>query len=419
MQVAKIPVIAYLANEFPAVVEPYVGEEIAEFRRRGVTVVACSARFPADAASSKACDEVLYLQSVRVSQILRAAWFALQNFRVLLSFIRRIMRQGHETAGQRMRALLHTALGAYFAVLLQPRGVKHIHVHHGHFGAWIAMVAARLLGIPFTMTLHGSDLLRDGAYLDTKLAECSLCVTVSEFNRCYILEHFPGIPANKISVQRLGVSVGSRQLQEIAGGDSQLTLLAVGRLHAVKDHAFLLRACRRLKDRGKELTCMIAGEGSERPSLERMILDLGLRDDVQLLGHVPHERLEAYCAAADIVTLTSKSEGIPVALMEAMSYGKVVLAPAITGVPELVIDGETGFLYRAGDLDDFLARVEMICDSLPELGRLRKAARQHILENFNQQKNVAGFCDLLLARFHPDVRYSYANSVLQQVQLSV
>ena len=60
----------------------------------------------------------------------------------------------------------------------------------------------------------------------------------------------------------------------------------------------------------------------------------------------------------DLVVLTSRSEGIPLVLMEAMAHGKTVLAPAITGIPELVKDGETGFLYRAGSLEDFIAKIQ-------------------------------------------------------------
>ena len=86
-------------------------------------------------------------------------------------------------ARRRLKALLHTWLGAYYAGLLRERGVTHIHAHHGYFGSWIAMTAARLLGVSFSLTLHGSDLLRDGVYLETKLKNCRFCVTISEYNR--------------------------------------------------------------------------------------------------------------------------------------------------------------------------------------------------------------------------------------------
>ena len=125
-------------------------------------------------------------------------------------------------------------------------------------------------------------------------------------------------------------------------------MLAVGRLHPVKDHAFLLRACHELKTSGADFACLIAGEGPERPWLEHLIRNLGLEDQVKLLGHLSRQQLDACYELCDLVVLTSRSEGIPLVLMEAMARGKIVLAPAITGIPELVKDGETGFLYRAG-----------------------------------------------------------------------
>src|SRR5207244_2529735 len=92
-------------------------------------------------------------------------------------------------------------------LLLRDRGVEQIHVHHGYFSSWIAMVAARMLGIPFSMTLHGSDLLMHAAHMNTKLRECEFCITVSEFNREHIYAHYPTVDRNKVLVQRLGVEI--------------------------------------------------------------------------------------------------------------------------------------------------------------------------------------------------------------------
>jgi glycosyltransferase involved in cell wall biosynthesis len=296
--------------------------------------------------------------------------------------------------------------------------VEHIHVHHGYFSSWIAMVAARLLGIPFSMTLHGSDLLLHGVYLDLKLKNCAFCVTVSEFNRRFALGNYPKVEPGKILVQRIGVNPPGKVIPPAAVDltPKPLMMLAVGRLHPVKDHAFLLRACHELKARGSDFLCLIAGEGPERPWLEHLIRNLRLEEQVKLLGHLDRQQLDAWYAMSDLVVLTSRSEGIPLVLMEAMGHGKTVLAPDITGIPELVRDGETGFLYRPGSLADFVRKIEMICDSQPALPRLRRAARQHVLEHFNREKNLAALADLLVSRIarnmEPD---SHENPVLQQI----
>ncbi len=415
--------IAYLTNQFPSPVEPYVGDEVMELRKRGAEVIPCSARLPAagiltDEDSKALAAETLYLEPLRIGLLVRAAWLCVCRFNLLADLFLRVLAQGSESPGQRFRALLHTWLGAYYALKLEGRGVEHIHVHHGYFASWVAMIAARLLGIGFSVTLHGSDLFLRRAYLDTKLKHCQFCLTVSEFNRNYILENYPGVAADKVIMQRMGVSVESCPTQDASSPDASqhLILLAVGRLHPVKNHAFLLLACHQLKRHSLKFLCWIAGEGPERTRLERMIKGLSLNEDVKLLGHLAHPQLKACYESCDVVVLTSHSEGVPVVLMEAMALGKIVLAPAITGIPELVVDGKTGFLYRPGAVEDLVARIEDIRRRQPALGPLREAARQHVVENFNRERNLRTFADLFLKRI-PATRESipHENSVLQQI----
>ena len=404
--------VAYLANQFPVAVEPYVGEEIRELRRRGVQVIAGSVRRleagPSGNASTDLQPEILCLQPVRVLILLRALGLVIRRWGKIADLVARVLLRGKESPKRRLKALLHTGLGAYYAVLLEGRGVKHVHVHHGYFGSWIGMVAARLLGVSFSVTLHGSDLLLKRAYLDTKLKNCRFCVTISEYNRRYILEHFPAIEASKIMVSRLGVDAPERaEVCRVARGTRRtFTLLAVGRLHAVKDHAFLVRGCARLRDCGVDFECLIAGEGPERQRLEFLIRKNRLQDQITLLGHVARPQMDALYGRADVVVLTSRSEGIPLVLMEAMMRGKIVLAPAITGIPEIIIPGKTGFLYSPGALQDFVAKIlfleKLMCredrNAVSRLDWIRHAAQVQILHNFNRTKNLGHFGDRFLQR---------------------
>jgi len=398
-----MPRVVYLANLFPSPVEPYVAAEIQELRRRGISVFPCSARRPETELAEDLkpfVSETVYLRPLQWRLLLRAAWLCVRKFPRVRNLLHRALVRGKEPPLRRLRALMHTWLGAYFVLLLEGRRIDHVHVHHGYFGSWIAMTATRLLGVGFSMTLHGSDLLLHPAYLDLKLKHCQFCVTVSEFNRRYILEHYPEVSPEKIHVHRLGVKCTSQRAPATRAQKepSLLVMLAVGRLHAVKDHAFLVRACHQLKSSGLNFLCLIAGEGPERGSLEKLIHDLNLQSNVRLLGHVPHAQLEHHYEMASLAVLTSRSEGIPLALMEAMARQKVVLAPAITGIPELVVDGKTGFLYRPGSLEGFVERVQLVQDIGPTLGSLRQAAREHVLQRFDWEKNLAAFCDLLIAR---------------------
>src|SRR5262249_38477579 len=160
----------------------------------------------------------------------------------------------------------------------------------------------------------GSDLLLHRAYLDLKLANCRFCTTISDFNRRFLLQQIPQVKPEKILVCRMGVE--SREICEATPKINPVPfiLLTVGRLHPLKGHAFLIHACHDLKLRGLRFQCLIAGEGGERPLLEKLISNLGLDLEVTLLGHLTHAELDRVYAIADLVVLTSRSEGIPLVL---------------------------------------------------------------------------------------------------------
>jgi colanic acid/amylovoran biosynthesis glycosyltransferase len=415
-----VSIIAYITNQFPSAVEPYVIDEIAALRERGVKIITASGQWvePGSLSPSyrRLAEETIYLQPVTVVVFLQALTFLLCRFRRVSDLLARALKD-REPIRRRVHAVAHTLLGAVFAVRIKDAGVEHIHVHHGYFSSWVAMTAARLLNIGFSMTLHGSDVLLHGAYLDVKLKNCDFCATVSEYNRHYLLAHYPRVPATKILLQRVGVECGGHLAKRAHHRrNGQIEMLAVGRLHPVKDFEFLVKACELLKERRIPFRCRIAGDGPERDKLEHAIRDVNLDDRVQLLGHIAPERLGEYYKGADLVVLTSRSEGIPLVLMEAMARGKLVLAPDITGIPELVRDWENGFLFRAGSLEDFVSRVDLINQAWPALSYVRRGARLTVSQSFNREKNLESFCNFLLHRVPAPARCAIDESpVLQQI----
>ncbi len=416
--------VAYIANEFPCPVEPYVMDEIAELRRRGVEVICCSGKRVAPNELSLAerayWKETRFFQPLSDDAVIRAAGRLAADPQNSWPLLRPLLLEAGASPGLRTRALGHTLMGAALARELEPLNVQHIHCHHGYFASWMALVAAHVLRIGFSFTLHGSDLLQRGDLLAAKLQACRFCVTVSDYNRRFILEKYPKTDAAKILVQRLGVDRLLRWpvTPPIAAEPRPFSLLAVGRLHPVKDYGFLISACADLRDRGVDFLCWIAGEGSERSALERQISKLELQGRVQLIGHVPRRDLAGYYRQADLVVMTSKSEGIPVVLMEAMSHGKLVLAPGITGIPELVENQRTGFLYQSGSLASFVNAVNWIYANQGFLAGVRRAAAAKVAESYSRRRNVHDFADRFLARISHSGG-EYAHPVLQLIRLSV
>jgi glycosyltransferase involved in cell wall biosynthesis len=104
--------------------------------------------------------------------------------------------------------------------------------------------------------------------------------------------------------------------------------------------------------------------------------------------------------------------------MEAMAQGKLVLAPDITGIPELVEHERTGFLYEPGSLDSFVRSVREIYAKRDGLSGVQRAAAAKVAVSFNRQRNVRAFADGFMARIS-EASGEYENSLLQQVRLSV
>jgi colanic acid/amylovoran biosynthesis glycosyltransferase len=415
--------IAYIANEFPSSLEPYVIDEITELRRHGAQVICCSGKrvSPIDLSLAERAfwKETRFFQPLSDDELVRSIRRLISDRRSLWQLVRPLLWERGASATRRVRALGHTVMGSALAEELAPLNVEHIHAHHGYFASWMALAAARLLGIGFSFTLHGSDLLQRADLLAAKLRACQFCVTVSDFNRRYILHNYPHIPADRIVVQRLGVErVLPWPTPAVVPGHRRFCLLAVGRLHRVKDHRFLIQSCSALRDQGLDFICWIVGEGPERPALESQIAELGLQGRVYLVGHVPRAELPGYYRYADLVVMTSKSEGIPVVLMEAMAHEKLVLAPAITGIPELVEHQQTGFLYQSGSLPDFVSAVTWIQGNKASLSGVQHAAAASIAVSYNRQQNLRAFAEQFLARVSKS-EVEHAHPVLQQVRLSV
>ncbi|MFY9701591.1 MAG: glycosyltransferase family 4 protein [Terriglobales bacterium] len=416
--------IAYIANEFPSPLEPYVMDEIAELRRCGTQVICCSGKrvSPRDLSLAERSfwKETRYFQPLSDENLMRAARRLASDRQSLWQILRPLLWERGASPTLRIRALGHTLMGAELAEQLAPFEVEHIHAHHGYFASWMALTAAQLLGVGFSFTLHGSDLLQRADLLSAKLRACQFCVTISDFNRQHILRNYPATSPEKVIVQRLGVD---RVLPwpgkpAVEAERRRLCLLAVGRLHRVKDYGFLIRACASLRDQGLDFLCWIVGEGPERAALERQIAALGLQGHVSLIGQVPRADLPSYYRHADLVVMTSQSEGIPVVLMEAMAQERLVLAPAITGIPELVDHEHTGFLYQPGSVPDFVSAVRWIHANQSSLAGIQQAAAASIAASYNRQRNLRAFAQEFMTRLQPSDG-DYADPVLQQVRLSV
>jgi glycosyltransferase involved in cell wall biosynthesis len=277
----------------------------------------------------------------------------------------------------------------HWARRMQRDGVTHVHAHFASHPAAVAFVVHRLTGIPYSFTAHGSDLHRDRHMLREKVAEAAFVVAISQYNRDVILAECEGSDAEKVVVIHCGVDGEVfRPVPPVSRDDESVRLLSTGTLHAVKGQSVLLEACRLLRERGVPFRCDLVGDGPDRRLLERQARRSEIEDAVHFHGArtraevVEHLREADVFAAPSVPTSDGRREGIPVALMEAAACGRPAVASRLSGIPELVVDGETGILVPPGDAGALADAIERLAADPAARERMGRAARARVMREF-------------------------------------
>ncbi len=287
------------------------------------------------------------------------------------------------------------------ATLMEEEGVAHVHCHFANHPATAGLIVHRLTGIPFSFTAHGSDLHRDRRLLREKVREAERVVTISDYNRRLIGDECGSEAERKVTVLHCGADTTLFHPRARPQRTGPLAVVCVASLEEVKGHTYLLDACRLLLDSGVDFECRLVGDGPLRAELETRIAELDLGSHVHLEGPKPRAKVAQILGGADLAVCPSvptsrgDREGIPVALMEAMATCLAVVASDISGIPELVDDGETGLLVPPGDpraLADAIARLH---DDPALRARLGEAARARVEHDFDLRRNAASLAPLL------------------------
>ena len=197
---------------------------------------------------------------------------------------------------------------------------RWVHSHFTYGATSIAMWMKRIAGLPFSLTLHGSDLTFDNPPdLEKKLEEADLVVCISQYNVDYVKEHFPAVMEDKLVVLPLGVApLAEPPKPQVYDSNRPLRMLSVGRLSTQKAQEYLVRACAQLRDKGLSFECLLVGEGPQRAFIESEVQRLGLQAEVKLLGARYHSDVLEMYKEADLFVMSSVAEGMPIVLMEAM-----------------------------------------------------------------------------------------------------
>lgn len=395
--------LAYLVTGYPLPSHTFVQKEVLGLREGGVEVhTFAPVRSGPEAVLSEAdrreLETTYSWRPVRPAHHLRAHLAALVRRR---GGYGRAIRSTWARRGPGLRSKLYRFLYLAQAVVLWHRctlaRVRHVHVHFANSSSDIAMLATELggPGWSWSLAMHGPTEFFDVERLQLadKAEHAAFVVCISEFSRSQLMAFTDSTAWERFRIVHCGVDLEElRPAAEPAGTPpaGPLEVVCVGRLVDVKGQRILLEAAAALRaEHGLDLRVTLVGDGPTRPTLERRAVELGLDGAVSFTGALGHPEALERVRGADLFCLPSFAEGVPVSLMEAMALGVPVVSTHITGIPELIRDGESGVLVVPGNVASLAAALRRVAQD-PELrARLARGGREAVERGFDLRRTVA------------------------------
>jgi glycosyltransferase involved in cell wall biosynthesis len=381
--------IAYMTGEYPRATDTFIQREVTALREAGVHVETLSIRRPAE---KENVDPYQQAERGRTRYVLPAS-----PWKLFATHMGQFFRSPRRYLGALGTALFVRPGGvkalawqmAYFAEAglvaghVRNHQLSHLHNHFSNSSCSVAMLAARMGGFTFSITMHGPMEFFEPKYwrIDEKIRRALFVCCISHFCRSQAMIFAPQEKWDRLHIVHCGVDL--RQFDQPRRHGDGRRLLFVGRLSAVKGLPVLLETIALLKPDYPGLTLTLAGDGPDRAGLEQRAKDLGLADQIQFLGYQSQAQVRALLKETDVFVMASFAEGVPVVLMEAMAGGVPVVATAVAGVRELVEDGISGFLVSPGDAQSLAERTAALLEDPALRQRFGKAGRAEVEAEFN------------------------------------
>jgi glycosyltransferase involved in cell wall biosynthesis len=274
-------------------------------------------------------------------------------------------------------------------------GRPHVIHPHNPSSLHYALVGKRVSGARLALTYHGRGLREARTPGAGEWLQTDAVISVSEG----AVEQLPSeVPSSRVHVIRNGVvpAAATRSREEVRqelGLDDRTVGIIVARVDGQKGHGMLLQALPQVRRAGHRLTLLVAGDGAERAALESLAGDLGLGpDEVRFLGF--RSDVPDLLAASDFFLLPSRSEGLPLSLLEAMTHGLPAVATSVGGIPEVIRSGEHGFLVPVDDAPALADAIARLCADPTLLRRLGDQARTRARDDFSFERMTREYLDL-------------------------
>jgi glycosyltransferase involved in cell wall biosynthesis len=408
------PRIGYHLWRHPALTAPYVQREVAALQAAGLEVEVFAEesepleRLDAEARAVVAATTYLWPLTAARRRALQRLVMQRDPIAVVQAraFVTRQRYAAHKSWREDRRVFRHALALAGLAL---ERRITHLHSPWAHLSAFVTLLAARMAGVPYSVQARASaDLYRHNTRwgLAENLSGARFIVTNSAFNRAFIQsavrvrEPLPiRVIYEGVDPRRFVAAVRARP------ADAPLRVLSVGRLSEEKGFAYLLRAVALLRERGREVRCVIVGgfepgKDAHGRALAELARTLRVDDVVHWAGALPFDRVLEQYGQADVFVLASvvAADGgrdvTPNALIEAMAMRLPVVATRMTAIGEIVEDGVSGLLLPPRHPQALVQALERVADDPAWAASLGAAARRRVEERFDIRRNVRSYVEL-------------------------
>ena len=399
--------LGYLYSRYPVISQTFCDAEMLELEQRGIELVIGSAYPPLTTLRheyiSRLTAPIHYAPPQEILKILE------RNAKTDGKWPRHLVEQHESRYGPMAKAEQRARNALYFADFFARRGVDHVHVHFANRAAHTAVFLKEISGIPFSVTAHGQDFMKDLGSDDLLREICTAAEFVAaetDYSRDLLRQRCPdsatkihrvynGIDLERFPAPRNETARPRHGEQTVVAPHHLPRIVSVGRLVPFKGFDDLIDACAELARRRIDFVCDIIGDGPLRETLQAKIEQLDLSSRVNLLGSLSQGAVLEKLQGADIFALASTTDTqgatdvFPTVILEAMASARPVVSTRLAGIPELVVDGQTGMLNPPGDSTAFAHALGQLLRD-PEL-RLRfgHAGRERIEQHFRIEQTVA------------------------------
>jgi glycosyltransferase involved in cell wall biosynthesis len=304
---------------------------------------------------------------------------------------------------------------SFFQIFLAIRKVLNrwgpdvIHSHRYKENILAYLVSKTKKGIKLIATQHGMPEIYGGNItlkhrLISKLnffmlPRCfqNIVVVSKDIQKAFVNQY--RFPEDKVIVIRNGIEISENI--PMRKEKNTFVIGSSGRLFPVKDYSLMVEVAREILKKTNGIRFELAGDGPERPKIEDLIKKNGLDGTFLLRGFVSDTT--PFYSGLDLYINTSVHEGIPMSVLEAMSYGIPIIAPNVGGLTEIIENGIQGFLVEGRDAEDFAERCITLIENEPLRKQMGSAAREKIMKKFSLENMVQQYYHLYCSIYKKEI----------------